>query len=337
MSAGLTPAECRSVAVHYALCGMDPVLDPELAPMLAAKTVAARVFMGPVAMWEGELNEHAIRSGAIPETLHKCGCKCGCQNVVTECAICYTCSTPDQLAKRCYQCFPITGALDTQCHACLGKPKDLCKDVQPVWNGGGLTWYFDYPEAKPWLTETRDVSLDPRLVSIVEVYKVQTLTQTQRRVRPFNWQRAFRVDCVMCGPGDEEARVTMSMRAFLQNPVWHKHPMIGYVLEWLPGNLAHIGPVFNTRPSPVPLPPQTARSGLEERPRVDKYADHGKAPPNPSRYNDLSLDAERALMNDTSTVQVEELSDEEDVDMAQISANLAKLNARAMDAHIGRP
>jgi len=340
MAAGLTPVECRSLAVHFALCGLQPVQDPELVPLLAAKAAAAAVFQSTTGTWESQLNEHAVRSGALStRPLVQCGCKCGCQNQVHEYSMCHTCSKGANSVWCCKQCLAPSHAraaarlttLSNTCHACLRLEKDLTIDVS-VPGVGGMEWYFDHPKDKPWLLKTRDVSLDPALVSIVSVHKGEKL-EHDRRARPFGWERAFSVGCMLRGPDGVCVQVVMTMQALLQNPDWAKDPKIAYVRDWLPSNLAHLGAVFSER-LPHPVTPQChpGRPEVAGRPRVDKNQ-WTKAPPNPLRFQDIDLAPERAILNEQSSVQIEELPDDEDsegeFDLAVVLAARKKREAEA--------
>ena len=210
------------------------------------------------------------------------------------------------------------------------------EDVQPRWVGTGLHWYFDYPEKKPWLPKTRNVSLDPPLIDIVEVNKNMKLDH-ERRVRPFNWERAFTVKCVLGGTDGGRVEVVMNMRSFVQNTDWDKHPKMEWVRQWLPANLAHVGPIFNPSNRVLQAPPRRPDINDlgEGRPRVDRNADTSAlpAPIPPHRAGGLSLAATidefndpalRAAAFEASSVQIEELPDDEDCegefDMAAVRA-----------------
>jgi len=73
LAADLTPAECRSLAVRFALRGFEPSMSPELMPLVRAKIAAAEVFKEPVATWEKELHRHALAI-AVEELVRVCEC-----------------------------------------------------------------------------------------------------------------------------------------------------------------------------------------------------------------------------------------------------------------------
>ena len=83
LAAGLTQAECHSLAVYFALCGVQPVQDSAAAAILEVKRQAATAFKSPVGSWVSGIQEHIPMSFfapgghavSLPLWLHQYGTK----------------------------------------------------------------------------------------------------------------------------------------------------------------------------------------------------------------------------------------------------------------------
>ena len=243
LAVGLTQAECHSLAVYFALCGVKPVQDSNVAAILEVKRKAAVAFKSPVESWVSKMQEH-IPMSFSPAVAKQCNCRCGCTNLTLELSMCMpitrgyqaaACIGDNQNRLVCAQSRHWNGG----CHMCAKMPKRVRRPLPPLPTVAvqPLEWYFNAPEGMPWVTRTRDVALDPRLLRVEEVFKTAKLENKARHARPFGWQNSLRAQCVFADLAGGQATVTVRWAAFLENPAWCQLEVAAYIHDWLPDNL----------------------------------------------------------------------------------------------------
>ena len=274
LAAGLSPAECHSLAVFFGLKYIQRAQISTVgatATILAQKRAAAHVFAeAPASEWGRLLTEYSAR--AMPRQGIKCDCRCGCGVLSRGGRHCFKCHR-----FCCLRCFPAThccadkasAALqpyfirnsfapdgwEPVCHHCAGAPKYTAIPLQPPSPMDGLLWYFHAPVEKwgtcspcRWCNPNRDTKLDPILLDIAEVYKTDLLENASRQVRPPGWESAFIVQAVLGGEDGSQETVGINLLAFVMNPAWRAHPVVKYIKDdWLaqPQNHEYRGKVLN--------------------------------------------------------------------------------------------
>ena len=87
LAVGLTQAECHSLAVYFALCGVQPVQDSAVAAILEVKRQESAAFKSPAGSWVSEMQKHTPVS-LSPPVGKQCECRCGCTNLVSQLFMC---------------------------------------------------------------------------------------------------------------------------------------------------------------------------------------------------------------------------------------------------------
>ena len=201
------------------------------------------------------------------------------------------------------------------CHQCTGARKYTAIPLQPPRPMDGLEWYFGAPyeeterdfdrKDRPcrWVNPNRDTSLDPMLLDIIEVHKMERLEDVTRQARPSGWETAFSVEAVLGGKDGSQATVRINLFAFVMNPAWRAHSVVKYIKDdWVVQQQNHekIGKVLH----PVLFPQAVPR---------------GRASPKNRR---------RAYVVEESTVSIEELPDGDgDNEMAAMRAEVRRREA----------
>ena len=330
LAAGLSPAECHSLAVFFGLKYLHHAQVSTVgvtATILAQKRAAAHVFAeAPATEWRRLLTKYSAK--AAPPQGAKCDCRCGCGEFSGSVEMCGSCHR-----MCCLHCRPanVAGAYAANaalqpyfirsnfapdgwapvCHHCTRAPKYTALPLKPPHPMDGLMWYFGAPYEEPatcfdrrerpcrWCNPNRDTKLDPVLLDITEVYKEERLENTTRHVRLPGWETAFTVQAVLGGKDGSQETVCINLFAFVMNQGWRAHSVVKYIKDdWLaqPQNQEKIGPVLHPHPLPdvVPSPP---------------------SPPSPWRLDD-------------STVSIEEVPDSgRDDEMAAMRAEVRRREA----------
>ena len=257
LARGMSVTECRSLAFHFAALGAPSACVSGEHALLAAKRAAAVAFTGCAKDWPELMAPH-VRYAPPPPPI-KCQCRCGCDSMVD----CRTqCLGVDCYRMVCYQC-DTTGS--TRCHVCRKEPKNTSVALKPsvaLERGvrvstqpiNPLGWYFNDDWDIGWLRENRDVRLDPPLLDVLRVTKNWMLYADKRKVLPFDWELAFTLRCQLQDPIGGCAEVTINLKAFVQNPVWARHPMVEYIKTWLPSHLRFQGDLWKDRAAYVAPP-----------------------------------------------------------------------------------
>ena len=129
-------------------------------------------------------------------------------------------------------------------------PPEPAKPEYPV------NWYFNSPVDMPWVTKTRNTSLDPSLVVITEVFKTHDISANKSRsVRPHGWQQCLVAKCLLADPFGERFEASLTWPALVENAIWAQNDVVRYIQDWLPGNLQYVGRIINQQPPPLPNPP----------------------------------------------------------------------------------
>ena len=147
------------------------------------------------------------------------------------------------------------------CHACVRQPKATSVPLKPPPRPAGLQWYFNFPEDAPWCAQNRDPSADPQLIDILEAFKGKRLTNDTRAVRPAGWENALTVHCLLGDDHGGSVCAPIRYGSLVMNPRWKAHSIVSFIKEWLPANLAYVGPVLKPLPLlPVEPAPPSPRS-----------------------------------------------------------------------------
>ena len=292
LAAGLSPAECHSLAVFFGLRYIQHAQVSTVgitATILAQKRAAAHVFAeAPATEWRRLLTEYSTKAAPLQGT--RCSCRCGCSVFSGSAGMCFCCFSCYRVC--CLHCHPAwfadvanaalqpyfvrnSDAPDGRvpvCHHCARQPKYTALPLEPPSPMDGLMWYFGAPYEEPahdfdrwyrpcrWCNPSRDTKLDPMLLDIAEVYKDERLENTTRQVRPPGWETAFSVQAVLGGKDGSQETVRINLFSFVMNPTWRAHPIVKYIKDdWLalPQNHEKIGPVLRPQalPKVVPSPP----------------------------------------------------------------------------------
>ena len=248
---GMSMTECRSLAVHFALLGAPNVcINDGVHALLAAKRAAAVAFAGCAKAWPELMAPH-VRLAPPPPPM-QCQCRCGCDNMVMSLVGCYGPNCLQPMRTVCKQCMPTP----SRCHVCRDEPKNtsLAPESVTISRPDPLIWYFNEDWGIVWLRENRDVRLDPPLLDVLRVTKNLMLYADKRKVLPFDWELAFTLRCQLQDPIGGCAEVTINLKAFVQNPVWARHPMVEYIKTWLPSHFEFQGDLWKDRAAYVAPP-----------------------------------------------------------------------------------
>ena len=282
----MTTSECHAITFYAALKLLPDIVHPQTNAFILTKRVKAEAFSRPAAEWQSAFE----RGQPLPYEIYAV-CECPC-----ECRAC--CGGRKLLCWRCGK-HVCEGCHDNGrfCHHCQGLPK-VAKTLPPPDFMDALAWYFHHPfelvrpdrfflVPLPWPKVNRDTTLDPKLLSVEEVYQINLIdsnTAAARRVLlPPGWDRHFEVECTFEGCGDTR-RCRVNLFAFLMNTGWKKrcHDIVSYLEEHAknPSNHAYMGPILSRKMQPVttPAPPSPPSPwGSLEYPssvRIEEVVDH---------------------------------------------------------------
>jgi hypothetical protein len=224
----------------------------------------------------------------------------------------------------------------------------------------GLKWYFNFPciETDPpnnnlddpcrWCNPNRNVSMDPPLVDVVEVYKIRKLENVARQVRPHSWENAFELEIIVSDVSGGHADVRINLFCFMMNPTWKNHSIVKYLAEWLPANLSYRGPVlkmptiFTAKLALLPCP-NTPDHVFESTVQIEELDEDAAAK---AAADDLGMAEVQALIaagpqdSDGDDDEESDENDEKQVKkrkaqkefVAEMSASIAKSKADDCDA-----
>ncbi len=243
MARSMTHAECHALAFYFnARCAATPVIELGIMrEVLADKKAAAHIFQLPADQWDELLTQRT----AGYQTFQKgCECNCGCCNN-SQFNMCWSCGK-----WHCIQC--VAGC--KSCHYCEQKPKDTTLPLPKPRRLRGLDWYFNSPHETAncflspatWCKLNRDTKDDPIIVDILDVYKSKELVAgTSRHARPMFWQRAFHLRVQFA----DNTVVAINLLTFIMNPTWKSHYLVKFAEDWVldPGNMTFIGSILKIR------------------------------------------------------------------------------------------
>jgi hypothetical protein len=262
----LSHSDCHSLAVFFALRLANSAPRGANDKILQAKLGALPFFQKPASEWQDLFTAFA-KPMAVQNPYPKCACRCGCgdRNGASMChgcfrVCCLSChpsflhgAPGEELYKRKNR----DGYVSTSCHLCSETPQPKVKAPFTELPVNGLKWYFNFPctETVPpsnnlddpcrWCNPNRNVSMDPYLVDVVEVYKLRKLENASRHVRPLMWENAFELEIIVSDVRGGRVDVRVNLFCFMMNPKWNGHSIVKYLADWLPTHLEYIGPVLN--------------------------------------------------------------------------------------------
>ena len=258
LARGMSVTECRSLAFHFAALGAPSACVSGEHALLAAKRAAAAAFTGCAKDWPKLMAPHVRYAPPSPPT--KCRCRCGCDSMVycqTQCSgvgcyrfVCDQCDTAESI-PRCHVCRKVPKNTSVALKPSVALERGVRVSTQPI---NPLGWYFNDDWDIGWLRENRDVRLDPPLLDVLRVRKDRVLFADKRKVLPFDWELAFTLRCQLQDPIGGCAEVTINLKAFVQNPVWARHPMVEYIKTWLPSHFEFRGDLWKDRAAYVAPP-----------------------------------------------------------------------------------
>jgi hypothetical protein len=364
-------SECHSLAVFFALRLVTEAPRGANDKILQLKLGALSFFQRPASEWLALFTDFAEPNTA-QNVYAACACHCGC-TARMEASMCHGCY--QMCCKACHITAFSTdnpdNALYTRedkegykyqaCHRCA-------KPSQPRVAGltftahavNGLKWYFNFPciETDPpnnnlddpcrWCNPNRNVSMDPPLVDVVEVYKIRKLENVARQVRPHSWENAFELEIIVSDVSGGHADVRINLFCFMMNPTWKNHSIVKYLAEWLPANLSYRGPALKmpaifTADLALPPCPNTPDHVFESTVQIEELDEEAAAK---AAADDLGMAYVRAMV--TAGPQDSDDDDDEEGDendakqvkkrkaqkefMAEMSASLAKRQRVAREA-----
>jgi hypothetical protein len=261
----MSRSECHSLAVFFSLRSATEAPRGANEKILQLKLGALSFFQRPASEWLALFTDFAAPN-TVQNPYAACACHCGCTTRMESsmclschrmcCKACHITMFDSDVPVEAYMRETRDGKLQV-CHNCATpsqpKVKGLTFTAHAV---NGLKWYFNFPciETDPpnnnlddpcrWCNPNRNVSMDPPLVDVVEVYKVRKLENVARQVRPHSWENAFELEIIVSDVSGGHADVRINLFCFMMNPTWKNHSIVKYLADWLPANLSYRGPVL---------------------------------------------------------------------------------------------
>ena len=340
-------SECHSLAVFFALRLVTEAPRGANDKILQLKLGALSFFQRPASEWLALFTDFAEPNTA-QNVYAACACHCGC-TARMEASLCYGCH--QMCCKACNITAFRTDAPDNALYTREGKEgykyqacHRCAKPSQPRVAGltftapavNGLKWYFNFPctDTDPpnnnlddpcrWCNPNRNVSMDPPLVDVVEVYKIRKLENVARQVRPHSWENAFELEIIVSDVSGGHADVRINLFCFMMNPTWKNHSIVKYLAEWLPANLSYRGPVLKmptifTAELALPPCPNTPDHVFESTVQIEELDEEAAAK---AAADDLDMAFTRAMVTAGPQDSDDDYDKEEFV--AEMSASLAK-------------
>ena len=263
----MSQSECHSLAVFFALRLTTAAPRGANDKIIQLKMGALSFFQRPASEWL-ELFTAFAKPNTVQNIYAECACKCGCKARMEHgmCLGCYqmcckachiSVFSKDMPDKALYTQENIDGYTHQVCHNCARPSQPRVDGLTfTTYAVNGLKWYFNFPciETVPpnnnlddpcrWCNPNRNVSMDPHLVDVVEVYKLRKLENVTRQVRPHLWENVFELEIIVSDVSGGRVDVRINLFCFMMNPTWKNHSIVKYLAEWLPANLPYIGPVL---------------------------------------------------------------------------------------------